>query len=71
LALQSFLNVTFIFQGRGVFTTKYLSKGDFVVEYSGDLIDVKQAKEREGEYSMDLSKGCYMYYFRANDRQYW
>jgi len=48
-----------------------ISKGDFVVEYSGDLIDVKMAKERETKYAMDLSKGCYMYYFRANNRQYW
>ena len=29
------------------------------------------AKERETKYAMDLSKGCYMYYFRANNRQYW
>ena len=41
------------------------------MEYAGDLIDVKKAKEREGEYSMDLSKGCYMYYFKANGKQYW
>jgi histone-lysine N-methyltransferase SETD8 len=59
------------FQGRGVTTTKNLSKGEFVVEYAGDLIDVKVAKERETKYAMDLSKGCYMYYFRANNRQYW
>ena len=60
-----------LFQGRGVTSTKRLSKGDFVVEYVGDLIDVKAAKERETKYAMDLSKGCYMYYFRANNRQYW
>ena len=59
------------FQGRGIFTSRNLFKGEFVVEYSGDLIDVKQAKEREGEYSMDLTKGCYMYYFKANNKQYW
>jgi hypothetical protein len=34
-------------------------------------IDVKMAKERENKYAMDLSKGCYMYYFRTNNRQYW
>ena len=60
-----------LFQGRGVTSTKRLSKGDFVVEYVGDLIDVKAAKERETKYAMDLSKGCYMYYFRANNRHYW
>ena len=61
----------FFFQGRGIFATRNFFKGDFIVEYSGDLIDVKKAKEREGEYSMDLSKGCYMYYFKANGKQYW
>lgn len=57
-------------KGRGVSATRNFSKGEFVVEYSGDLIDVKIAKERENKYAMDLSKGCYMYYFRANNRQY-
>ena len=58
-------------KGRGVSSVRRISKGEFVVEYSGDLIDVKMAKERETKYAMDLSKGCYMYYFRANNRQYW
>ena len=58
-------------QGRGVSSSRRICKGEFVVEYSGDLIDVKMAKERETKYAMDLSKGCYMYYFRANNRQYW
>ena len=57
-------------KGRGIFATQDFSKGDFIVEYAGDLINLKEAKEREGEYSMDLSKGCYMYYFKANNKQY-
>ena len=61
----------FIIQGRGFTAASPISKGEFVVEYSGDLIDVKAAKERETKYAMDLSMGCYMYYFRANNRQYW
>lgn len=31
-------------KGRGVVARKTLKKGDFVCEYSGDLIDVKEAK---------------------------
>ena len=39
-------------------------KGEFVVEYAGDLINIDSANQRENEYSMDVSKGCYMYYFK-------
>lgn len=42
-----------------------------VVEYVGDLIDMKEAKEREKKYSLDTSKGCYMYYFTFQNAQYW
>ena len=34
-------------------------KGEFVVEYAGDLIDSGKAKDLEAKYSMDNSKGCY------------
>ena len=47
------------------------SKGDFVVEYSGDLVDVGTAKNLEVEYSLDTSKGCYMYHFEHKDKGYW
>ena len=40
------------------------AKGEFVVEYAGDLIDIGTAKDLEANYSMDTSKGCYMYYFK-------
>ncbi|KAB7494773.1 Histone-lysine N-methyltransferase pr-set7 [Armadillidium nasatum] len=50
-------------KGRGVKTTRHFRKGEMVVEYVGDLIDMKEAKEREKKYSLDTSKGCYMYYF--------
>ena len=50
---------------------KGFSKGDFVVEYSGELIDIGTAKDLEAKYSLDASKGCYMYYFKHKERQYW
>ena len=40
------------------------------MEYAGNLIDIGTAKELESEYSMDTSKGCYMYYFKHKGRQY-
>ncbi|KAJ8978774.1 hypothetical protein NQ317_015498 [Molorchus minor] len=33
-------------KGRGVFTTKHFHKGEFVVEYSGELIDINEAYRR-------------------------
>ncbi|XP_074030195.1 LIM domain kinase 1 isoform X2 [Leptinotarsa decemlineata] len=57
-------------KGRGVVAAKDFTKGDFVVEYSGDLIDLIEAKVREEKYARDQNTGCYMYYFKYNDQQY-
>lgn len=58
-------------KGRGVFATRDFCKGEFVVEYSGELIDIQQAYLREEKYEQDESMGCYMYYFKHNDHHYW
>ena len=50
---------------------KSFSRGDFVVEYAGELIEHSTAEERENKYAMDISKGCYMYYFKTNGKHYW
>lgn len=42
-----------------------------MVEYSGDLIDIVEAKVREELYAQNENAGCYMYYFKHNDIQYW
>ncbi|XP_063610361.1 N-lysine methyltransferase KMT5A-A-like [Penaeus indicus] len=57
-------------KGRGVITTRKFAKGEFVVEYIGDLIDMQEAKEREKIYAQDASKGCYNYYFTFQNQQY-
>ncbi|KAK7083987.1 Histone-lysine N-methyltransferase [Halocaridina rubra] len=57
-------------KGRGVVTTRHFSKGEFVIEYIGDLIDMREAKDREKIYSQDASKGCYNYYFTFQNQQY-
>lgn len=46
-------------------------RGEFVVEYVGELLETKDAKAREQHYALDATKGCYMYYFSFNDQQYW
>ena len=46
-------------------------RGDFAVEYAGELIEHSTAEERENKYAMDVSKGCYMYYFKTNGKHYW
>ena len=58
-------------KGRGIVTTRPFEKGEFVVEYAGDLIDQGTAEELEAKYNMDTSVGSYMYYFYHNGKQYW
>ncbi|VEN62059.1 unnamed protein product [Callosobruchus maculatus] len=57
-------------KGRGVVAAKKFQRGDFVVEYKGDLIDMTEAKIREEKYAQDNNAGCYMYYFKHNNQQY-
>ncbi|CAG9559091.1 unnamed protein product [Danaus chrysippus] len=57
-------------KGRGVVATKAFQRGEFVVEYAGELVGVAEARERERLYAQDPTKGCYMYYFRLQDQQY-
>lgn len=58
-------------KGRGVVASREFDKGDFVVEYSGELIDLNEAKRREEKYASNESTGCYMYYFKHQNHQYW
>ncbi|XP_050292734.1 histone-lysine N-methyltransferase PR-Set7-like isoform X2 [Anthonomus grandis grandis] len=57
-------------KGRGVVAAKPFQKGDFVIEYSGELVDILEAKEREELYAQNENAGCYMYYFKHNGIQY-
>lgn len=60
----------FVGKGRGIVATRDFNRGDFVVEYSGELIDINEAKVRERLYAADENTGCYMYYFLFNNKQY-
>uniref|UniRef100_A0A7R9EIV2 [histone H4]-lysine(20) N-methyltransferase n=1 Tax=Timema monikensis TaxID=170555 RepID=A0A7R9EIV2_9NEOP len=57
-------------KGRGVVATQTFRKGEFVVEYAGELIDMNEAKLREMKYAQDENTGCYMYYFQTKNMQY-
>ncbi|XP_012223752.1 histone-lysine N-methyltransferase set-1 [Linepithema humile] len=57
-------------KGRGIITTRQFAKGEFVVEYIGELINQGKAKEREKAYAQDQNTGCYMYYFQHRNQQY-
>ena len=41
------------------------------MEYAGDLIDLKEAKEREDKYKKEEDVGCYMYYFNFKNKSNW
>ncbi|KAL7671978.1 hypothetical protein ACOME3_006876 [Neoechinorhynchus agilis] len=57
-------------KGRAVFTKRCFEKNEYVLEYSGDLLNLKEAKRRECEYSKDKTLGCYMFYFRYLCKSY-
>lgn len=58
-------------KGRGICAGRAFSRGEFVVEYIGDLIDQMEADRRERIYAKDTSFGCYMYYFKHRELQWW
>ncbi|KAI4878945.1 hypothetical protein NFI96_014453 [Prochilodus magdalenae] len=57
-------------KGRGVFADREFQKGQFIVEYHGDLLQIADAKKREAQYAQDPTKGCYMYYFNYLNNKY-
>ncbi|KAM9456265.1 N-lysine methyltransferase KMT5A-A isoform 2-T2 [Clarias gariepinus] len=57
-------------KGRGVFATQSFQKGQYVVEYHGDLLLQPDAKKREALYAQDPATGCYMYYFQYLSKTY-
>ncbi|KAK9512297.1 hypothetical protein O3M35_000755 [Rhynocoris fuscipes] len=61
---------TFPNKGRGIVATRAFTRGDFVVEYAGELITSDEAKYREALYAQDQNTGCYMYYFMYKNTQY-
>lgn len=58
-------------KGRGICARRPFARGEFVVEYIGQLIEQAEADRREKIYAKDAKFGCYMYYFRHKEQQWW
>lgn len=58
-------------KGRGICAGRSFARGEFVVEYIGDLIEQNEADRREEIYAKDTAFGCYMYYFKHKEQQWW
>ena len=58
-------------KGRGVVATKMFSKGEPLCEYAGQLLSIKEARQKESSYKQDDSIGSYMYYFYHKSRKLW
>ena len=55
--------------GRGVFTKIPFYKGDFLLEYQGELISAEEAEKRELHYSNDVSS--FLFYFQDDHKHLW
>ena len=58
------------FQGWGVFAQKSFEKGDFLLEYRGEVLSEEMAQKREETHKRE-GKGSYMYYFKYNGKNIW
>lgn len=58
-------------KGRGICANRPFRRGEFVVEYIGELIEQNEADRREEIYAKDSKLGCYMYYFKHKEQQWW
>ena len=58
-----------LFLGRGVFTTKKFSKGDFLLEYKGELVSEDEGYQREDLYETEL--GSFLFFFKNGSKCLW
>ncbi|KAI6192010.1 SET domain containing protein, protein [Aphelenchoides bicaudatus] len=56
-------------KGRGLRALRMFSRGEFVVEYKGDIVDYTEAIKREAEYAENPKIGSYMYFFKYQERR--
>ena len=57
-------------KGRGIITTKKYAKHDFICEYAGELINIKETRKSEAECEKTPEAGAYMYFFSYKSRKY-
>ncbi|KJP88388.1 hypothetical protein AK88_02004 [Plasmodium fragile] len=73
LKMNMFACINIIFddvKGRCIYAASDLNKFDFVFEYVGELLTHKEAMERERKYNRNKKKGCYMFYFKHENKRY-
>lgn len=46
--------------GLGLFATQLIKKGSFIIEYIGEVIDLKEANKRGGKYLFETSSNRYI-----------
>ena len=57
-------------KGRGVVTKQDFFLNDLIVEYAGELLSLREALERETQYTNNSETGSYMYFFRFNQTKF-
>lgn len=67
---RDFKVTTYQGKGRGIETKREFKKGDEVLEYSGDLIQMDVASQRESEYAFECNAGSFMLYFMCGNRRF-
>jgi histone-lysine N-methyltransferase SETD8 len=60
----------FVEKGLGIVACGNFEKGQFVVEYVGELIDAAEAKSRKANYESSSRKSCFMFYFSHGDKMH-
>jgi SET domain-containing protein len=63
---KPFLNFSL---GRGVFTKRSFCKGEFLLEYKGELVSKKEGCSREDTYPADV--GSYLFFFQHGNKSLW
>jgi uncharacterized protein len=53
--LKNFLKIKRGINGLGLFTTKPIKKGTFIIEYVGEIITTDEANERGGQYLFEIN----------------
>ena len=59
------------FAGHGVFTESAIKKGEFLVQYKGDLLTVEEADRRHEEYVKSKLRHNYQYFLTWKGKQMW
>jgi hypothetical protein len=58
--------------GRGLRTTATFSRGDFVIEYRGELIEgLSNIRQRNLERDINSESKSFMFEFKYKDKHYW